>query len=356
MKILHCPTTIGGNAWGLSQAERKLELDSTVMIYQNNWLNYQADIDLHLEKYPRLLAEIKKWFSLISSLKRYDIFHFNFGSSFLSYPRLNLFNLDLLDLSVLRKAGKKIIVTYQGCDARQKDFCVKNFTFSACAEPDCYNGICNDKTDLIKKRRITKFDYYADKIFALNPDLIYVLPKAEFQAYANVNMSEWTPAKGIKKDNRIRVLHAPTDRGAKGSKYIMDALRKLKQEYKEVELILVERIPHHQVRQLYEMADLVVDQLLVGWYGGVAVEVMALAKPVVCYIREQDLKFIPTQMKEALPIINANIHNIYDVLKKCVEERDKLVEIGKKSRVYVEEWHDPLKIAKRTKEVYESIL
>ena len=28
MKILHCPKNVGGNAWGLSRAERKLGLQS----------------------------------------------------------------------------------------------------------------------------------------------------------------------------------------------------------------------------------------------------------------------------------------------------------------------------------------
>src|SRR6058998_2007963 len=48
---------------------------------------------------------------------------------------------------------------------------------------------------------------------------------------------------------------------------------------------------------LSETADLLVDQLLTGWYGAVAVEMMALGKPVVCYLREDDLKFIDSRMR-----------------------------------------------------------
>ena len=82
---------------------------------------------------------------------------------------------------------------------------------------------------------------------------------------------------------------------------------------------------------------------------------MALGKPVVCYIREEDLKFIPAEMRQDLPIINANPNNISEVLAQLVEEQDKLPYIGEQSRTYVEKWHDPMKVASRTKEVYESL-
>lgn len=52
----------------------------------------------------------------------------------------------------------------------------------------------------------------------------------------------------------------------------------------------MENIPHDKVHELYEKTDLAVDELLVGWYGAFAVEMMALGKPVVCYIREEELK------------------------------------------------------------------
>ena len=84
---------------------------------------------------------------------------------------------------------------------------------------------------------------------------------------------------------------------------------------------------------------------------------MALGKPVFCYIREGDLKFIPEQMRKDLPIINVTPKTIYGVLKKWLtERRHELTEIGRRSQAYVEKWHDPLKIAARLKADYESIL
>lgn len=49
MKVLHLPSSIGGNSWGLAQAEKKIGLNSTVLVDSNTWLNYESDICLDLE-------------------------------------------------------------------------------------------------------------------------------------------------------------------------------------------------------------------------------------------------------------------------------------------------------------------
>ena len=354
MRILHCPTSVGGNAWTLSRAERKLGLDSEVMVYQSSWIGYPADIDLHLEKYSKAGRAWKMLRFFLKALTQYDIFHFNWGSSLLPYSHY-LGPLELSDLPILKRLGKRIVVTYQGSDVRQKSFCASNFAISPYADPDYYSGYCNNTTDALKKKRADKFSRYADKIFSLNPDLLHVLPpQAEFLPYANVNLEEWQPVrKG--ESTKLVILHSPTNRDLKGTKYIIEAVERLRDKYKHVELMLVENIPHSKVQELYRQADLAVDQLLIGWYGGFAMEMMALGKPVVCYIREEDLKFIPPRMKKDLPIINANPDNIFEILKGLVEDREKLNPIGEQSRAYVERWHDPMKIAGRMKEVYESL-
>ena len=80
-------------------------------------------------------------------------------------------------------------------------------------------------------------------------------------------------------------------------------------------------------------------------------------KPVICYIRDGDLRFIPPAMCEDLPIINTTPTTIYAALKEWLTvKRHKLTELGYRSRAYVERWHDPVKIAARLKSEYEAIL
>ena len=105
------------------------------------------------------------------------------------------------------------------------------------------------------------------------------------------------------------------------------------------------------MKAVYESADVFVDQLLVGWYGAAAVEAMSLGKPSVCYLRESDIAWLP--FKDSIPLISATCTTIYDVLLDLIENRHTLKEIGIRSRTYVEEVHDPVKIAMQMKQTYE---
>ena len=84
---------------------------------------------------------------------------------------------------------------------------------------------------------------------------------------------------------------------------------------------------------------------------------MALGKPVICYLREGDLSFLPAGMRAELPLVAARPDTIYEVLRDCVRgPRERLREIGARSRGYVERWHDPLKVAAQLKLDYERAL
>lgn len=341
MNILHCPTDTGGNSWGLSRAERKLGVSSDVMVFRSSVYGYPADIDFGFRKVITPKREWRRWRFLLGAMKKYDVFHFNFAKSLIDYPYLML---NHLELPLLRKKKKKIFFTIQGCDTRFRAYCLGRFPVSGCGECGSFNCL----PTFIKRRRIESMSAYADKIYALNPDLIYNCPGAEFLPYASVDLDEWTPpirrALGSK---TFTILHAPTNRGIKGTRYVLEAVSRLQKEGCAVRLLLVEKTKRQMLREMYRKRaiDVVVDQLLVGWYGAFAVEAMACGVPVIAYIRTQDLQFILRGMREELPVINADPSTIYDTLKELAENREIAPALSERSRAYVERWHDPLKIA-----------
>lgn len=366
IKVLHCPRNIAGNPYNLAKAERKLGLESWSVSLDNDPFKFICDENLWNDNLA--LREINRFRLLLRAVKDYDIIHFNFGHSLmpdwstvqavknknlqkLYHKYISLFALK--DLPVLKKLGKGIVVTFQGDDGRQGDYCIKHFKITHADKMP--HGYYSDSYDNYKRKKIAAFAKYADKIYALNPDLLHVLPKnAKFMPYAHIDINQWKPV--TKSGEKPVVIHAPSDRFFKGTKYLVDAVRRLQKEKINFEFRLVEGVTHNKVKQLYEQADILVDQLLAGWYGGLAVELMALGKPVICYIRNEDLKFIPPDMKKDLPIINATPNSIYKVLKSYLTDKKKLLpELGKRSRKYVEIWHDPLKIAHDLKADYEEI-
>jgi hypothetical protein len=364
---------MGGNAQALASAERKLGLKSIAVSFESDDFCFGIDEILFSNCASRLSRAVKRCDLLLRAMVYFDIIHFNFGRSILplcpppvSFRRsessfseklksLGQRLFGMMDLPLLKRLGKGIVVTYQGDDARQGDYCRDHFAVSPA--PEVEEGYYSSESDAQKRRCIATMASYADRVYALNPDLLHVLPAhARFLPYANVDLGEWKP---VSKPLTARpiVLHAPSHRGVKGTRFILEAVARLRREGVPFEFRLVESMTRAKARQVYEQADLLVDQLLCGWYGGVAVELMALGKPVIAYIRPEDLRFVPAEMEADLPIISATPATVYAVLKDWLtEKRAGLYDLGMRSRVFVEKWHDPLKIADGLRQEYEVIM
>lgn len=371
LRVLHAPGMIGGHPQGLAEAERALGLDSWAVSLYAPPMNYAADEVLFGPADGQLRRELKRWRFLLRAWRSFDVFHFNFGTTIMPrgfrsraqtrrvQDRLAQWYVravELLDLRWLRRAGKGIVVTFQGDDARQGDYCRRHFDihFADEVEADYYAPELDER----KRQWIAQFDRYADRIYALCPDLLNVLPKrAEYLPFGNVDPAAW-PATPPSADpsRRPMLIHAPSHRGVKGTRFIVAAVEQLRREGVPFDFTLVENLPHHEARRVYLQADLLVDQLLAGNYGGLAVEAMALAKPVVCYLRPGDMQFVPPAMRASLPLIEATPATITDVLRTWLTtRRHELHARGLQSRAFMETWHHPACVAGRLRDAYYEI-
>jgi hypothetical protein len=152
------------------------------------------------------------------------------------------------------------------------------------------------------------------------------------------------------------VVHAPSHRGIKGTRFVIDAVERLQRDGVEIDFRLVEGLPYPDARRAYDDADVLVDQLLVGWYGGLAVEFMALAKPVVCFLADEWTgRYAPAELMRDLPIVRAQPGDLHEVLRELLAgSRAELARLGLRGRTFVERWHDPVALAKRLRDAYEA--
>jgi glycosyltransferase involved in cell wall biosynthesis len=348
MRVLHCPTDIGGNSWYLSRAERELGIKSDVMVMEGSQYHFPGDMILsRAGRTPRLIKELRRWLFLIKSINQYDIFHFNGGQSFFTYPRIGIF---YLDLPLIRSFNKKIIISFNGCDIRFPSQC------GACATAS--TPCRSDRTERLRHRRSKLAEKHADYLFVSTPDLKQSLPMAEWRPQSRFFVEELAPIDSIYKDlNPIpfRIVHAPTRRIKKGTEQIERVINELSQEGVNIELNLIEGLTHSNAIEIMKRSHLVIDQLLIGWYGGVSVEGMALAKPVICNIDPEFYKFIPSQVKMQMPIVSSTSLELRDRILELLNHPAKCLSLGRKGREYVKAWHDPRKIAARTVEIYHTL-
>jgi glycosyltransferase involved in cell wall biosynthesis len=374
MRVLHAPTSTGGNPQTLSRALCKLGVESRSLVVSQNYLAYQADIVLHSPGQSLLVREFRRLWAIATELPRCDVVHYNAGTTIASAYAVEfnfqdgvrgvlrqlyaayLRKLQVLELAYVRWLGKTVFVTYQGDDARQGDYCRSHYviTFADRVEAGYYSVA----SDAFKRKSIARFSKLAQAAYAVNPDLLNVLPEgSKFVPYGHLFFEEWTPAYSQGHYGPLRILHAPSNRMVKGTDLILAALEELKADGYEFELLLVEGMSNALAREVYTKADILVDQLFAGWYGGLAVELMALGKPVLAYIREEDLRFIDPEMREELPIVQATPKSVKEVLRGLLETpRKDLVALGRRSRAFVERWHDPMSIAAHFKQDYELAL
>jgi hypothetical protein len=327
-RILHAPADVGGHAFGLSRAERELGLVSDVAVLAAGPFGYRADIRFELQgkaKRRRLAARVRL---LARALRSYDIIHFNFGQSLIPlWAHGHVLN----ELPLIKRAGKTIMVTFQGCDVRPQECCF------------CEQEHCRAENPY-RQPNAARFLRYADRCFHLNPDLARWLPGSRFLPYANVDPRELRPGDPPPARAEMVIAHAPTNRDVKGTGHVLAAVEQLRAEGIAVRLDLIEGVPHTEVLPRLRDADVVVDQLLIGWYGGFAVEAMALAKPVLCHIRERTPEENP--FGEELPIVRSTPQTLAERLRELAGDREARLRIGRASRAFAERFHDPQTVAR----------
>jgi len=374
-KILHLPSTVGGNPQAISEQMKIMGIRSQSWAISANplGLGKESDRFIYHESENFIIKEIKKLICL-RYVFLFDIVFFNFGSSLytpfpryryerekgLNYVRLWIYSyyrkyMQIIELKLIKYFKLKVYVQYQGTDARLKDYCKKNFRVMLPEYRTEYskNDFLRDKT---KKHQIKILEEISESIFSLNPDLMHTLPpKTMFLPYCHVDLKYWCPRKDKGGGSRgiLRIGHAPSNRRVKGTQEILDVIKQLKINFEDrFEFVLIENVDHEDAMRLYDSIDILIDQIYVGWYGGLAVEVMALGKPVLCYIRESDLRFIPQEMAQDLPVINVDSNTLLTVLSSMIEmPREQLLELGRRSRSYVEKWHCPTKVVQQLIEV-----
>lgn len=330
--ILIAPVEIGGQMQLLAETLRKRGFNATAAAMNDDWRQFTNDINMVKPNFW------KRIFFTSWAILNYDVFHFFWGRSLFSFWRFHN-----IDLPVLRLLNKKVIVHFRGLDIVD----IKYFDYrrQLFYDPKVKAPPLSRKNQL---KALRKWRKYADTLLVSEPDLFAAIPEATLSPQA-IDCDYWSSSKVSKseEDGVIKIVHAPTSRRKKGTEFIESAVENLKDKGYAIELLLAEKMPAHAIKEIYEKADIGVDQLLYGWHGKVSVELMSMGKPVLCYIDEDLKKYRPD-----LPIINANPNTIEAELERLINNAEQREAISKLSIEYARKYHDVEKIADELLELY----
>ena len=300
---------MGSIGWTNVEMLRRKGVDARLVLFEPRRLRpYEVDIVLNRPDglWRRQIVQLR---ALASLLPKTDIFHFYFGLTLvpksIQFPILNAFR-------------KKSVFHFLGSDIRGKT-----------------------REELAYGRR-------ADAQIVGSYDAIRWVPEAEVVP-VGLDLSRYDPTP-VSHNGKVRIVHAPTKRTMKGTDAVIAACEQL-----PVELDLVENVRHDQAVERYRQADIVVDQLKVGWYGVLAIEGMALGKPVVTFLHDEAVEQTERKFGVKVPIVSATAETLAERLLPLVESAEERRRIGAASRAYVEAVHDAEKIADQLIEIYERL-
>jgi glycosyltransferase involved in cell wall biosynthesis len=324
VRVIHSPVNVAGGPGAISAGLQELGVDSTLLVFNERPFERGFDVNLRLRDTSRASSIPfnlpKQLRALAWALPQFDVFHFHAGLTLA--PRR-------LTLPLLRARRKGIVFQSWGSDLRWRSASEVPYLKGAGA--------------------VIVGSYQTRRLAPRGPWPEYdVVPPA-------IVLRDWEPSP-IEPGDVLRIAHAPSKRAVKGTEAVLAAVESLRARGAPVELDLIEGVPNREARLRYAAADVVVDQLRVGWYGMFAIESMALAKPVVVHLDADAAAETEEAFGLELPLVRADEGSLEDVLAGLVEVREQLPELGRRSREYVERVHAHTAVARRVLEIYERVI
>jgi glycosyltransferase involved in cell wall biosynthesis len=284
------------------------------------------------------------WLVLVWAMVSYDtVFYFNDRGILPPNEATGHLTMGIRreELLILRRANKLIYTLPYGADYRTRERTMARSKFNFCMDCPEIGKFCFCNSD------VWDIVFHSTKAFAtsmLSSGLATdQMPGSRRLEHVVVDIKSIEPNFPKARNGRnLRILHIPNHPHFKGTRYYRDAREQLGAGA-PIEFIEETGVSNERAHELMHEADVVLDQLIGGYFGMTALEAMAHGKPVISYIVDQSIVLAPDEC----PVINANPDTILDVLKGLIDGQYPLEDIGRRSREYVERYYSVEALAER---------
>jgi hypothetical protein len=337
-----------------ARAERSLGFRAMSVVTDTYHISKDFDHDLSRWRRVPLLGPAVSFALFVWACLAADRLHFFCDHGILPSPRRFRPNYD--ELAFYRRLGIELFFWTYGADVRSRN------ATQALGEPNCCTDctvvgkacICHENE---RREAMASLRNYARAVFSTG-DMIEYTPGSRNDVHfwpIDLNADggrRFRPAYPDGDASRpLRVTHAANHRMFKGTRYLEAAIQSLRDEGEPIELVIVERLGNAEALELYRAADVIFDQCLIGFHGYFALEAMALGKPVMCYIRKREYLLAP----EECPIVNVHAATLKEDLRRLLRQRERLADLGRAGRAYVEKYFTPEAFARRLERAYRDL-
>jgi hypothetical protein len=341
--ILHiAPQNFAGMPFDFVQMHRSSGLKSRLVTMYPNTLDFEEDICLNLplprgkismkwrnlklqkpKKYNRPLNIFEQLFFKLRdfknknliysaieqySLDEYDIYHFDGGMDFFRNSRFAI---------RMKKKGKKIVCCYFGSDLRTR-------------------GLFKTLDEISDLNITVEFDH-----LSLHPNINYLFFPFDVNSYKY----------SYKPNEKLRIIHSPTNRLFKGTDKILKVINELKKDF-NFDFLLIENLPRAELLNIKTTCDIAIDQVggLKGGsgYGKNSIENLSLGLPTITEFSPEYLKFLPEN-----PFLHTTIKELKDLLVYIFENKTVLQNYSLKGRLWVEKYHSYQAVNIQLTELYK---
>ena len=322
----------------------------------DGYKKFETDIklDFNHQNFGKIINKIcyfKDSFSQIIKFKNYDVVQIVYDHLF-SPVKYNNFLINLI-----KSNNNSLFLTVAGSNNTvmrywlSKENTKVSILYKDAIKYDHYETILNNKAYQFEKQLALKVDgiipimYEYSLPYINNPNLNNIIP-------IPINLKKIKYAENIV-NGKIVFFHGLNKYGSKGTKYIEQAFKIIKDKYpNDIEVIISGNLPYSDYLKLISRVNVVLDQTSSYSLGINGLIALGLGKVVMGGAEQESIE---TFGYEQCPVFNLrpDVDYIVSQMESIIKRKNEITEIGYESRKFVEKYHNHINIAAKYIEVWK---
>lgn len=287
----------------------KLKIDSFVKYsVPREHYHVQYTYAFQYNKLSKLNQWLISFYFFLIALFRYDILYFISGETLLTRK------LMAWELKWYKRRRKKIVMHFVGSDIRSEEY----IKYKNARLEEYFQGkltIPYPKQTAWQKKLCKLALEHADVILVSTPDLLEFFedhPKVKYFPVMldtddiDSQLKDITPEK-FPQRSKIRIVHSPSNVNIKGTAYIDAVMKKISTKYSDIEYINTTNpeykdtshplcaVTRYTLLELLQKSDILIDQVVIGWYGLQSVEGVYCQNEVVVWVEPHLRQYLPNE-------------------------------------------------------------